>query len=90
MPSWQEASSRRSWKLQATKAFSKIVSTPIHEIRSVIGARALDALFNEAYLLYPNDPAQGAVSALFKLKECYGEKMRDMSPHFERSPPRAR
>ena len=71
---------RRIWKLQAVKVFAQIESVPMPEIRKALGGTVLDTLFSEGFQSHPSDPAEGARMVRAKLRERYGEQMRDVTP----------
>lgn len=72
--------SRRIWKLQAVKAFTNCEPLSLWDIRKSIGQQALDALFNEGFLSYPDDPVAGAELVKANLHDRYGKNFLNRNP----------
>jgi hypothetical protein len=57
------------------RAFAGSEQLPIKDIRRAIGQDALNHLFNECFLLHPDEPKAGAEAVRSMLHERYGARL---------------
>ena len=57
------------------RAFADLEQLPIKDIQRAIGREALNHLFNECFLLHPDEPRAGAESVRSMLNQRYGSRL---------------